>query len=56
LAKSDSCEIQAFQYKDKPVWGLQFHPENNRGTNKAMDSIKETNHAILRNFLEYTRR
>jgi len=56
LAKSDSCKIQAFQYKDKPIWGLQFHPENKRGNNKAMDSIKETNNAILRNFLEYTRR
>ncbi len=56
LAKSDSCEIQAFQYKDKPIWGVQFHPEKKRGKNKAMDAIKETNNTILRNFLEYTRR
>ncbi len=27
LACSDECEVQAFQYRDKPVWGIQFHPE-----------------------------
>jgi GMP synthase-like glutamine amidotransferase len=56
LAKSDSCEIQAFQYQDKPIWGVQFHPENKRGKNEAMDAINETNNTILRNFLEYARR
>jgi GMP synthase-like glutamine amidotransferase len=56
LAKSDSCKIQAFQYQDKPIWGVQFHPENKRGKNKAMDAINETNNTILRNFLEYARR
>ena len=56
LAKSDSCKIQAFQYQDKPIWGVQFHPENKRGKNEAMDAINETNNTILRNFLEYARR
>ena len=56
LAGSAECKIQAFQYKDKPVWGVQFHPENKRGKNKAMDVFKETNNTILRNFLEYTMR
>ena len=27
LASSDECSVQAFQYKEKPVWGVQFHPE-----------------------------
>ena len=27
LSKSEKCEIQAFQWKEKPVWGLQYHPE-----------------------------
>ncbi len=27
IAKNDDCPIQAFQYKNLPVWGVQFHPE-----------------------------
>jgi GMP synthase-like glutamine amidotransferase len=27
LAFSSNCSVQAFQYLDKPVWGIQFHPE-----------------------------
>ena len=27
LASSDRCEVQAFQVADKPMWGMQFHPE-----------------------------
>lgn len=27
IAYNDDCPIQAFQYKNRPVWGVQFHPE-----------------------------
>jgi len=27
LAKSESCKIQAMKHKNKPFYGLQFHPE-----------------------------
>ncbi len=27
LASSSSCKIQAMKHKDKPLYGLQFHPE-----------------------------
>jgi len=27
LGKSENCEIQAMQHKEKPLYGLQFHPE-----------------------------
>ena len=27
LASSEDCAVHAFQYRDLPVWGVQFHPE-----------------------------
>lgn len=27
LASSKDCPVQAFQLKNKPIWGLQIHPE-----------------------------
>jgi GMP synthase (glutamine-hydrolysing) len=27
LASSSACGVHAFQYRDLPVWGVQFHPE-----------------------------
>jgi len=27
LAASPACSVHAFQYRDLPVWGVQFHPE-----------------------------
>jgi GMP synthase-like glutamine amidotransferase len=27
LASSKHCRVQAFQLKEKPVWGIQIHPE-----------------------------
>jgi len=27
LASSKSCQVQAIQLKDRPIWGLQIHPE-----------------------------
>jgi GMP synthase-like glutamine amidotransferase len=29
LAESEKCRVQAFQFKDKPIWGIQAHPEMN---------------------------
>ncbi len=27
LASSEGCEVQGFQLEDKPIFGIQFHPE-----------------------------
>jgi len=32
IAKSDKCKIHGFQYNNKPVFGIQFHPEYNEKT------------------------
>ncbi|MGD2085423.1 MAG: gamma-glutamyl-gamma-aminobutyrate hydrolase family protein [Candidatus Aminicenantes bacterium] len=29
IASTPHCAVHGFQYKDLPVWGLQFHPEYN---------------------------
>jgi len=29
LARSEKCQVQAYQLKIKDVWGIQFHPEIN---------------------------
>lgn len=36
LAKSSNCNIHAYQYKDLPVWGIQFHPEFDSCSAKAI--------------------
>ncbi len=27
IARNRNCSVHGFQYKDLPVWGIQFHPE-----------------------------
>ncbi|ODS40508.1 MAG: GMP synthase [Candidatus Altiarchaeales archaeon WOR_SM1_79] len=43
LAYSEICEFEAIKHKEKPIYGVQFHPE-----------VYHTQHGsdILRNFLE----
>jgi GMP synthase-like glutamine amidotransferase len=42
LASSKHCQIQAFQLEEKPVWGIQIHPEI--GISSA--------HKLLRNLID----
>ncbi|MCM2323607.1 MAG: type 1 glutamine amidotransferase [Oligoflexia bacterium] len=39
LARSEACEIQACQLEDRPVFGIQFHPE--RTLEGAKESLAE---------------
>ena len=42
IASSLRCAVHAFQYKDLPVWGLQFHPEyNEEEADEIFDLIKK---------------
>ncbi|MBU7005106.1 type 1 glutamine amidotransferase [Phosphitispora fastidiosa] len=36
IASSQSCPIHSYQYKDLPVWGIQFHPEYNLELSKEI--------------------
>jgi GMP synthase (glutamine-hydrolysing) len=36
LARSDECDVQAYQLKGKDVWGIQFHPEIDIETGKRI--------------------
>ncbi len=42
LAQSKSCEIQACQLEDRPIFGIQFHPEKSlEGAEKALQVRKK---------------
>lgn len=56
LASSKHCRIQAFQLEEKPVWGIQIHPEI--GVSSAQKFLKTlidqnlVNKALFREALE----
>ena len=46
IARTKDEEIMAIRHKEKPIWGVQFHPE-------SILTLEGKN--ILRNFLEINR-
>lgn len=36
IASTNTCPIHSYQYKDLPVWGIQFHPEYNLGQSREI--------------------
>ena len=46
LAKTDRCEIQGFEVKGKPIYGIQFHPEYT--IHEAEESLAEKRKAGVR--------
>ncbi len=46
-AETPSGEIMAVEHKDKPVFGVQFHPES---------ILAQDGHALLKNFYEMARK
>ena len=52
LASSEECEIQAFQYGDNPIWGIQFHPEINIVQGKELLSKGKIYHPEYADFYD----
>jgi GMP synthase-like glutamine amidotransferase len=51
MASSDRCSIQAFGVKNRPIWGLQIHPEINIAeARRYLRNRVEKGHAPLRLF------
>jgi len=43
LARSELCGVQAFQWKDLPVFGIQFHPEKDlEGAKQSFAECRKT--------------
>jgi GMP synthase-like glutamine amidotransferase len=45
LASSEMCKVQAIRHKEKPIYGVQFHPE-------AYNPVFPAGEMILQNFFE----
>lgn len=41
LASTPDCAVQAFQMKDLPVWGVQFHPEYGPGSIEEIFAVEK---------------
>jgi len=56
LASTDACSIHAFQYQDRPVWGVQSHPEIDISNGKALLEdfllVKPEAEPLIRNALD----
>ena len=52
IASTSYCEVHAFQYRDLPVWGTQFHPEYRlKEANEIFDLVKTVDSQSSRYFI-----
>ena len=53
IASTDDCAVQAFQVRERPVWGVQFHPElDERSGRKMLERNLETEAAAKERFVD----
>jgi len=50
IASNTNCDIQGYQYKGLPVWGVQFHPEVTFEYGQQSIKNKLANYESMRNF------
>jgi len=51
LATSETCKVEAFKHRHRPLFGVQFHPEVTQ--DEETDNIYPSGLKILKNFLRY---
>lgn len=51
LATSETCKVEAFKHRHRPLFGVQFHPEVTQ--DEETDKIYPDGLKILKNFLQY---
>jgi GMP synthase (glutamine-hydrolysing) len=53
IASTDHCAVQAFQVRQQPVWGVQFHPElDERSGRKMLERNLATEPAAREHFVD----
>jgi len=53
IASTDDCAVQAFWLRDRPVWGVQFHPElDERAGRRMLERNLETEAAARERFVD----
>jgi GMP synthase (glutamine-hydrolysing) len=53
IASTDQCAVQAFQVRQQPVWGVQFHPElDERSGRKMLERNLATEPAAREHFVD----
>lgn len=51
IASNEDCPVQAFQYKNLPIWGVQFHPEVDFKTGAASLQQRFVEFPEVKNFI-----
>lgn len=52
IASNANCDIQGYQYKDLPIWGVQFHPEVTFEYGQQSIKNKLTNYESMKKFFK----
>ena len=52
IASNSNCDIQGYQYKNLPIWGVQFHPEVTYEFGQQSIKNKLANYESMRKFFK----